>query len=112
MPRIRLTLPGTGVPWTKVPNYLIDGLMPTLKDTELRIVLVLVRGTTGWNRDGRQVPMTYRTLMLKTGRGSEAVAAALASLRDRGLIHAPGTAPRRIPKPRASESRGQQTKTK
>jgi hypothetical protein len=79
--------------------------MPQLRDTELRIVLVLVRGTTGWNRHGRQVPMTYRTLMLRTGRGSEAVAAALASLRDKGIIHTQGRVPLRIPKPRASERR-------
>ena len=105
MPRIRLTLPGNPVPWTKVQNSVIDGLMPQLRDTEFRIVMVLVRGTTGWNRHGQQVPMTYRTLMLRTGRGSEAVAKALASLRDKGLIHTPGPMPLRIPVPPASETR-------
>lgn len=111
MPRIKLTLPGSGTPWTKVPNVLIDSLMPNLRDTELRVLLALVRGTTGWNREGRTIPMTYRRLILLTGRRSEAVGKALASLRERGLVHTPDAGARRFPKPRASESGGQHTKT-
>ena len=90
MPRVRLTLPGSGTPWTKVPNLLLDTLMPNMRDTELRVLLVLVRSTTGWNRDGRRVPLTYRRLSLLTGRHGEAVGKALASLAERGLIHSDG----------------------
>ena len=104
-------MPGSGTPWTKVPNLLVDSLMPNLRDTELRVLLALVRATTGWNREGRSVPMTYRRLILLSGRRSEAVGKALASLRERGLIHTPDAGARRFPKPRASESGGQQTKT-
>ncbi len=112
MPRVKLTLPGSGTPWTKVPNFLVDTLMPNLRDTELRVLLALVRATMGWNREGRSVPMTYRRLILLTGRRSEAVGKALASLSERGLIHTPDAGARRFPKPRASESEGQQTKTR
>jgi hypothetical protein len=97
--------------WTKVPNALIDRHLPELRDTELRIVLVLVRATAGWNRGGRPAALTYRTLERLTGRHSEAIAAALATLRERGLIHVSGRPPVRITKLRASERRGQQTKT-
>lgn len=111
MPRIRATLPGTGVPWTKVPNSLLDRLMPTLKDTELRVILTLIRSTSGWNREGRAVPLTYRALEARTGRHSEAVGRAIASLREKGLVHTSGNRPRRFAADGASESGGQQTKT-
>jgi hypothetical protein len=63
--------------------------MPDLKDTELRLLLTLTRATVGWNRENRSVIMSYRTLTRKTGRSSEALAKAVASLRTRGLIHTP-----------------------
>lgn len=75
------------MPWTKVPNYLIDQSMPTLRDTELRVLLVLLRQTVGWQREGKAVILSYRFLKAQTGRQSAAIAAALKSLRKRGLIH-------------------------
>lgn len=61
--------------------------MPTLKDTELRVLLVLLRQTVGWQKTGRPVVIPYRSLKKRTGRQSEAIAGALRSLRDRELIH-------------------------
>lgn len=61
--------------------------MPELKDTELRVLLVILRLTTGWNREGRFTVVPYRSLKRLTGRESEAVSKALRSLSDRGLIH-------------------------
>jgi hypothetical protein len=75
------------VPWTKTPNLLLDALLPTLKDTELRVILVLLRQTVGWNLDHRIVTISYRTLVHRTGRRSAAIAAALRSLQAKGLIH-------------------------
>lgn len=103
MPRIKANLPGT--PWTKVPNDLFDRLMPTLRDTELRVLLALVRATSGWNREGRPALLTYRALTALTGRQSEAVANAIAALTRRGLIHILGAPARRFPKKRPSEIR-------
>lgn len=65
--------------------------MPELRDTELRLLLVLLRQTTGWNREGRPVILSYRTLSRRTGRQSEALARGLDSLRDRKLILGPRT---------------------
>lgn len=85
--------------------------MPKLRDTELRLLLVLLRQTTGWNREGRPVILSYRTLIRRTGRQSEALARGLDSLRDRKLIVSPrAKVPRRfrLPNSSGSESEGQQ----
>lgn len=99
MPRIRLLLPIGRSSWTKVPNRLLDRLLPELRDTELRILLHLIRQTAGWQREGKEVRLTYRQLMEATGRRSEAVASALASLRSRGLIHVAGPHAGKSPRP-------------
>jgi phage replication O-like protein O len=98
MPRLTLTIPNRPSAWTKTPNELVDRLMPTLGDTELRILLFLVRQTAGWNRPGSAVTLTYRTLTARTGRRSEAVSNALRSLAAKGLIHSAGRRSRRFPK--------------
>lgn len=87
MPRLKLTLPPPSTPWTKVPNVLFDKVIPHLKDTELRILLILIRQTSGWHRDNQTIMLTYRTLMARSGRGHDAVSRALRTLRDLGLIH-------------------------
>lgn len=91
MPRITLNLPDLPSHWTRTPNLLVDRLLPELKDTELRVLLVLLRQTVGWNRAGRPVMVSYRTLIARTGRQSEAIAKALAALAARRLIHIEGS---------------------
>lgn len=86
MPRVRLLLKTNDKGWTKTPNLLIDRLMPVLRDTELRVLLVVLRATTGWNRDGRAVTITYRELMARTGRHTEAISRALGRLERLGAI--------------------------
>lgn len=61
--------------------------MPTLRDTEFRVLVVLIRSTTGWNREGVAVRLSYGHLKRRTGRSSEAIANALRSLHGQGLIH-------------------------
>ena len=87
MPRLKLTLPVSQTNWTKVPNYLIQTLLPTLTDTELRIILILIRQTVGWNKPNATVTIPYRKLMQLTGRSSETVWKGVQTLRARGLIH-------------------------
>lgn len=77
---------------TPVPNALLDQVMPTLRDTELRVLLVVVRQTRGW-QDGPNVSqrkerdwLTQSQLMGRTGRGSGAVAHAVEALVQVGLI--------------------------
>ncbi len=82
--------PGGGT--TPVPVALIDRVMPTLRDTELRVLLVVVRQTLGWQvgkdplvRKERDW-LTQSQLMRRTGRASGAVARAVDGLVRRGLI--------------------------
>jgi len=65
--------------------------MPLLKDTEWRILCVIVRQTLGWQvetRDGRKAWdwLTHSQLKQRTGRNSEAICKAVDSLMRRGLI--------------------------
>ncbi len=100
-------------PWHPVPIRLVDEVMPRLRDTELRVLLVVLRQTWGWQADrwadsskhnsgkhnGRHKPLhrknyghkrrdwlSHRQLCRRTGRGSEAVSGAVASLSASGLI--------------------------
>lgn len=77
-----------------IPNAVLDELLPTLRDTELRIVLILLRQTVGrrWrDSQGRMRCkerdwLSHSQLVRKTGRGSEAVSGAITSLTGRGLV--------------------------
>lgn len=96
-------------PWTRTPNVVIDRLMPDLKDTEVRVLLVVLRSTVGWNRDQHSVILSYSMLAQRTGRSSEAISNALKGLERKGLIHiARGkrSRSRQIPKTIASDSEG------
>ena len=107
--------------WHPVPVRLVDTVMPRLKDTELRVLLVVLRQTWGWRMDRTSVHkdgagtqgctseqptskkagkhqlnkhqptkrrdwLSHSQLCRRTGRGSEAVSAAVASLTASGLI--------------------------
>ena len=107
--------------WHPVPVRLVDTVMPRLKDTELRVLLVVLRQTWGWRTDrtsvykdeagtqannsdqltSRQTSkhqftrhqptkrrdwLSHSQLCRRTGRGSDAVSAAVASLTASGLI--------------------------
>lgn len=84
------TLPGT-VP---VPNALFDQALPSLSDTELRVLLVVFRATFGWrvlDENGRWTYkrrdwLSHRQLCQRTGRGGEAVSRAVAALVGRSLV--------------------------
>ena len=71
---------------TPVPNGLLDTAMPRLRDTELRVLLVVVRQTLGWQGDSDPARrkeldwLTQSQLMRRTGRASGAVARAVDAL--------------------------------
>lgn len=78
--------------FTKMPNTLLDHAMPLLKDTEWRLLCVIVRQTIGWlGPDGKSKSsdwLTRRQLMERTGRHSEAISEAIAGLIEKRLIRA------------------------
>lgn len=70
---------------TPFPNALLDEIMPRLKDTEWRVLCVIVRQTLGWQGnepDGRKERdwLSRSQLKIRTGRHSEAVTAAIENL--------------------------------
>lgn len=73
-----------------LPNRLVDTVLPTLKDTELRVLLIVIRQTWGWRdphgRTKARDWLSHRQLVRRTGRGSEAVSGAIAALVERELI--------------------------
>ena len=77
---------------TPVPNWLLDQAMPKLRDTELRVLLVVVRQTLGWqalndpSRRKERDWLTQSHLMRRTGRASEALSRAVDGLVRGGLI--------------------------
>ena len=84
-------LPSGGT--TPVPNDLLDRVMPALRDTELRVLLVVVRQTLGWQarpgspRRKDRDWLTQSQLMRRTGRASGAVSRAVDALVRSGLIN-------------------------
>ena len=78
------------MPFTAIPNVLIDEVMPTLKDTEWRLLCVIARQTIGWvDGNGKRKQrdwMSQSQLITKTGRNSAALSAALDVLVRENLI--------------------------
>lgn len=78
-------------PFTPFPNALLDSLMPTLKDTEWRLLCVVVRQTRGWvDADGKERKvwdwLSQSQLKKRTGRNTGALSKALDVLVRRGLV--------------------------
>ena len=83
---------GKAAAWHPIPTWLVDEVMPRLRDTELRVLLVVVRQTLGWQEGPGPMQrkerdwLTQSQLMRRTGRASEAVARAVDALVRDGLI--------------------------
>lgn len=77
---------------------MLDRWIPELKDTELRLMLILIRQTFGWHSPTAVVRLSFAELTVRTGRKKSAVVAAVASLEARGLIHTvpPSQGPKNI----------------
>lgn len=76
---------------TPFPNALIDDIMPHLKDTEWRLLCVIVRQTLGWQEQKTQRRkvrdwLTQSQFVKKTGRDRAAISRALDSLVKSGYI--------------------------
>lgn len=92
MPNNPASHPDLITPFTAFPCVLIDRVMPTLRDTEWRLLCVVVRQTVGWGANGhrhkRRDWMTQRQLIARTGRNSVAISNALGTLVRRRLVDA------------------------
>ena len=90
-------------PFTAVPNILIDEVMPTLKDTEWRLLCVIARQTLGWaDKNGKRKQrdwMSQSQLIARTGRNSAALSAALDVLVRENLIECQAESGKLLPTP-------------
>jgi len=73
-----------------LPVLFVDDVMPTLKDTELRVLLSVLRQTHVAGRERASAWITSGELRRRTGRASEAVSAAIGSLSSQGLLSVAG----------------------
>ncbi len=78
---------------TPFPNRLLDDVMPKLRDTELRVLAVIVRQTLGWRdpvtgKRKRVDWVTQSQFKRKTGRESAAISRAVEVLVKSGIIEA------------------------
>ena len=82
----RLTVPA----YTPFPNHLLDTVMPTLSDTEWRVLCVIVRATRGWEAENGQRKqadwLTQSQLKARTGRASAAISHAIDGLVQKNLV--------------------------
>lgn len=74
-----------------MPNPVLDLHMPLLRDTELRVLLVVLRQTLGWRgeQEGTRKErdwISHGQLCRRTGRASAAVSSAVEALVNAGLI--------------------------
>ena len=77
--------------FTQTPNVLFDHLLKELNNSELKILLVIIRQTNGWidkKTDRRKVKdrITYNQFILKTGLSRRIISAAIKSLSQKHLI--------------------------
>ena len=93
---------GNGV--LPLPNRLVDEVLPALKDTELRVLLVVFRQTWGWQVEGKRKHrdwLSHAQLCRRTGRGSEPVSKAVDALVRQELIIVEDSAGNAITTPEA-----------
>jgi len=77
--------------YTPTPNILFDKLLKELSNSELKILLVIIRQTNGWidkktTRRKEKDRITYSQFINKTGLSRRIISKAINSLSDRGLI--------------------------
>ena len=78
--------------FTPVPNVLLDKEMPKMKDTELRLVMTIVRQTLGWQQNKVTKERKMRDwiagsqLIKKTGKSRRAISKAIITCIQRGWI--------------------------
>lgn len=75
---------------TPFPDWLLDRLMPRLRDVEWRLICVLVRQTLGWQTgDGKPKGsdwLSHSQLRRRTGRSSSAISPAIEFLSHNRMV--------------------------
>ncbi|MVN86874.1 hypothetical protein GO986_08865 [Deinococcus sp. HMF7620] len=72
--------------YTKVPNKLF-WLLPLMGEAELKVTMVIIRDTFGWNADGAATARSLTELMALTGLSKQGVLNGLNAGQDRGTLY-------------------------
>lgn len=70
--------------FTQMPNFILDKLLPHLTGSELKVLLVIVRKTMGWQKNSEKISFSTFNKMTGCGRGRASLA--IKSLEDKRLI--------------------------
>jgi phage replication O-like protein O len=70
--------------YTQIPNVILDKLMLSMSDAELRVVLVIARQTFGYHRQRKKMSISY--LMKATGMSKQGVLNGINSAIERGVV--------------------------
>lgn len=70
--------------YTQIPNSFFDDMIPTLKEGELRVILVIMRQTLGWQKNWDRISISQ--LVKKTGMEHKSVCRSVLSLAKKSLI--------------------------
>jgi len=69
--------------YTKIPDYILDTLMPILSGSEFKILIYIARKTIGWNKPRDRITHAQ---FLQTGVKLRAISSAICSLEQKKLI--------------------------
>jgi phage replication O-like protein O len=70
---------------TPIPNHLFDECLPKLKPAELKVLLVILRQTIGWQKNEDWIATCQ--FISKTGCSRRAISSAIKALIAQGLIY-------------------------
>lgn len=70
---------------TPIPNVVLDNYLPTLKGVELKLLLIIIRQTLGWQKDHDW--LTVGQLVKRTGASRRRISEAIKSLLEKRLIN-------------------------
>jgi phage replication O-like protein O len=69
--------------WTQTPNFIYD-LMPDMKEAEIKVVMLIVRQTIGWQRES--VSLSVSDFKRATGLAQASVVSGIKAALERGII--------------------------
>ena len=73
--------------WTQTPNFIYD-LMPEMKEAEIKVVMLIVRQTIGWQRES--VSLSVSDFKRMTGLAQASVVSGIKAALDHGILERTG----------------------
>ena len=74
---------------TMIPNLVFDTHLPSLSEKELKVLLIILRQTVGWVKNGKRKDrdwISHRYFITKTGLSRKSVSQAVSLLIKKKLI--------------------------